>query len=139
MTDEKILFFSEEWISIYKDALNANEEYKTASKTWEGDIIFQIDADGDKIKEPLRVYMNLYHGECLEARLETPDDTAEFVYSGSLKNWKKLMAGEIGPIRGIMSRKFKVDGSMAKLTRYIKSAQVKVSTAATIPTKFPDE
>ena len=139
MTEEKLLFLSEQWLAVYKEKLNNSEDYKKASVTWEGDIIFQVNADGDKIKQPIRAYMNLWHGECLEARVGTPEDTAEFVYAGSLENWKKLIAGEIGPIRGIMSRKFKVDGSIAKLTRYLKSAQLKVETAASIPTKFPDE
>lgn len=139
MTEEKLLFLSEDWLRVYKDKLNNSKEYKKASATWEGDIIFQINKDGEKIKQPIRAYMNLWHGDCLEARVGTPDDTAEFVYAGTLENWKKLIAGEIGPIRGIMSRKFKVDGSIAKLTRYIKSAQIKVETAALIPTRFQDE
>lgn len=139
MTDDKMLFLSKDWLELYKERLNASEEYKKASATWEGDIIFQVDADGEIIKEPVRAYMDLWHGECKEARVGTPEDTAEFVYSGSLQNWKRMIAGEIGPIRGIMSRKFKVDGSIAKLTRYIKSAQLKVETAASIPTRFQDE
>ena len=139
MTEEKLLFLSEEWLVVYKDRLNNSEDYKKAATTWEGDIIFQVNADGDKVKQPIRAYMNLWHGECLEARVGTLEDRAEFVYAGSLENWKRLLAGEIGPIRGIMSRKFKVDGSIAKLMRYLKAAQVKVDTAASIPTRFPDE
>ncbi len=139
MNDEKLLFLSENWLVLYKDRLNNSEDYKKAAATWEGDIIFQVDADGEKVTEPIRAYMDLFHGECLEARVGTAEDSAEFVYAGSLENWKRLINGEIGPIRGIMSRKFKVDGSIAKLTRYLKSAQLKVETAASIPTRFPDE
>lgn len=134
-----MLFLSENWLAAFKDALNSSEEYMKSATTWEGDIIFQVDPDSKDIKEPIRAYVNLWHGECTEARVGTANDTAEFVYAGSLENWKKLIAGDLGPIRGIMSRKFKVAGSIAKLMRYVKAAQTMVATATSIPTRFPDE
>lgn len=136
---EKMEFLSEKWLAEYKRRLNSNPDYAEAGKTWEGDLIFQIDADGDKVKEPVRAYMDLWHGQCREARVAHSEDTAEFTYSASIENWKKLLGGEIGPIRGIISRKFRLDGSMSKVMRYIKAAQVKVETASTIPTRFHDE
>jgi putative sterol carrier protein len=139
ISNKELLFLSEDWLDAFRDNLNSNNEYRKVAATWEGDIIFQIEADGKAIRQPIRAYMNLWHGQCLEARVGTPEDTAAFIYAGSLENWKKLILGEIGPIRGIMSRKFKVDGSIAKLMRYVKAAQVMVTTATSIPTKFPDE
>lgn len=136
---EKMEFLSEEWLAEYKDRLNSNPDYAEAGETWEGDLIFQIDVDGVSIREPIRAYMDLWHGECREARVAGPEDTAELTYSASIENWKKLLGGEIGPIRGIISRKFKLDGSMSKVMRYIKAAQVKVETAATIPTRYQDD
>ncbi|TFF84655.1 sterol carrier protein [Candidatus Thorarchaeota archaeon] len=132
-------FLSEEWLAEYRERLNSNPDYAESAKTWEGDLIFQIDADGERIAEPIRAYVDLWHGECREARVAGPDDNAEFTYSASIDNWRRLLGGEIGPIRGIISRKFKLQGSMSKVMRYIKAAQVKVETASTVPTKFQDE
>ncbi|MHA1768546.1 MAG: SCP2 sterol-binding domain-containing protein [Candidatus Thorarchaeota archaeon] len=139
MTADGLEFFSEEWIAEYVKKLNASPKYKEAGRTWEGDLIFEVSPDGTTIIEPLRVYMDLWHGHCREARTASLDDNAEFTYSGSLANWKKLLSGQIGPIRGIMSRKFRLHGSMTKITKYIKAAQVKVEVASSIPTKFQDE
>jgi putative sterol carrier protein len=139
MPEDRLVFLSQEWLVEYGKRLNANPNYAEAGKTWEGDLIFQIDADGNVVKEPVRAYMDLWHGQCREARVAEPDDTAEFTYAATLDNWKRLLAGEIGPIRGIISRKFRLEGSMSKVMRYIKAAQVKVETAATIPTRYQDE
>mgnify|MGYP000179700597 CR=1 FL=1 len=35
---------------------------------------------------------------------------AEFVYENPYSNWKKLIKGEIDPIKGLLTRKFKLKG-----------------------------
>ncbi|TXT54390.1 MAG: hypothetical protein BAJATHORv1_70090 [Candidatus Thorarchaeota archaeon] len=139
MTEDKKVFPSPEWIEKYVELLNSNPAYKEAAKTWEGDFIFQIDPDGVIVKEPIRFYLDLWHGDCREGRMATEDDDAEFLYQGTYENWKKLLNGEIDPIRGIMSRKFKLKGSMSKVMRATKAASELVATAARVPTKFIDE
>ncbi len=141
MTEERLLFPSPEWIAKFKELLDQNEAYKEAAKTWEGDFVFEVQADGALIKEPVRFYLDLWHGECREARMARPDDDPEFIYSGPYESWKLLFAGEIGPIRGLMSRKFKLGGrgSMAKIMRATKAAAELVATAARVPTRFLDE
>jgi putative sterol carrier protein len=83
--------------------------------------------------------VDLWHGKCRESRLAVADESAEYTYSGSLENWKKLIGREIGPIRGIVSRRFGLDGSLFKLMRYIKAAQILVENATRVPTRWPDE
>jgi putative sterol carrier protein len=57
-----------------------------------------------------------------------------------LANWKRLIAGEIDPIKGLMSRKFKLPiGDMGKIMRATKAAAELVSTAQRVPTKYIDE
>jgi putative sterol carrier protein len=136
---EKLVFPSDEWIAQYVVALNKNARYEDAAKTWEGDFVFQIDADGEAIKETVRFYIDLWHGKCRSARMAGPNDKAEFVYAGPLKNWKLLFDGKIDPIKGIMARKFKLDGDMGKVMRYTKAALELVATTREIPTKFLDE
>jgi len=136
---EKLDFPSDEWIAKYLEALNNNPRYEDAAKTWEGDFIFQINADGESVKETVRFYLDLWHGKCRSAKMAGPDDTAEFTYAGPLKNWKLLFEGKIDPIKGIMARKFKLDGDMGKVMRYTKAAMELVATTREIPTKYPDE
>jgi len=140
MGDEKLIFPSEEWVAKYWELLSANDAYKEAAADWEGDFIFQVDADGDVIKEPLKLYLDLWHGECREAHMAKPEEKAEFTYKGTYKNWKRLIAGEIDPIKGLMSRKFELpDGDMGKVMRATKAAAELVATAQRVPTKYLDE
>ncbi len=79
------------------------------------------------------------YGKAREARPAAPGEEAAFTYSSILENWKKLVGGEIGPIRGIVSRKFKLKGNIVKVMRYMKAAQLLVDTVGKVPTKFHDE
>jgi putative sterol carrier protein len=139
MMGDELVFPSEEWIEMYMDLLNKNDRYEDAAKTWEGDFVFEITADGEVVEEPIRFYMDLWHGKCRAARMAEPNDTAEFVYAGPYKNWKLLFDGKIDPIKGIMARKFKLDGDMGKVMRYTKAALELVATTREVPTKYLDE
>ena len=139
MNDDRLLFPSEEWITKYVEMLNDNPIYEDAAKTWEGDFVFEITADGEAIKEPVRFYLDLWHGKCRKAHMADEGTSAEFRYAGPLKNWKLLFEGKIDPIKGIMARKFKLDGDMGKVMRATKAAAELVATAARLPTRFPDE
>ncbi len=136
---DELEFPSDEWIALYMELLNKNDRYEDAAKTWEGDFIFEVTADGEIITEPYRFYIDLWHGKCRSARMAGPDDTAEFTYSGPYKNWRALFDGKIDPIKGIMARKFKLDGDMGKVMRYTKAALELVATTRQIPTKFLDD
>ena len=136
---DKLEFPSDEWIALYMELLNKNDLYEDAAKTWEGDFIFEITADGEIVEEPIRFYIDLWHGKCRSAKMVGPDETAEFTYSGPYKNWRALFDGKIDPIKGIMARKFKLDGDMGKVMRYTKAALELVATTSQIPTKYLDE
>lgn len=133
---DKLLFPSEEWASAYWELLKNNAAYKDAAATWEGDFIFRvINPDGSDD----RIYLDLWHGDCREARKAGPDDDAEYVWEGTLENWKRLLAGEFDPIKALMSRKFKLPkGDMGKVMRATKAASELVATAQRVPTKFVD-
>ena len=44
--------------------------------------------------------------------------------------------GEIDPIKGLLTRKFKLTGSMMKIMRYTRAAAELVKTASKVPTEF---
>ena len=133
-------FPSKEWIDAYKNALNGEpgKAWQKAAETWEGDFLFVVESD-DTFKETIQFYIDLWHGECREAKMindvnSKPD--VEIQYVGTYSNWQKLIKGEIDPIRGIMMRKFKLVGNKTKVMRSITAAKELVATAQKIDTNF---
>ncbi len=138
------IFPSEEWLKVYIEKLNTNPDYKDAAKTWEGDFLFVVHPDEASkgiLIDRVIWYFDLWHGECRSARVVEPNENikAAYVYEGPYKNWKKLIQKEIGPIKGLMQRKFKLKGNMMKVMKAIKAAQELVNTASFVETEFIDE
>ncbi len=130
-------FPSQEWIEGFMEVLNENEAYEDAAKDWEGDFLFVCTPEGN-LKEEARFYVDLWHGKCREARMVEPGEEVEvaFTYTGPYGNWIKLINKEIDPIRGLLTGKFKLKGSMMKVMRYTKAAKLLVATAGQVPTEF---
>ena len=82
--------------------------------------------------------MDLWHGKCRDAYMVPNRDAkkADFIFEGPYSNWKKLIRGELDPITGVMTRKFKLKGSLMKIMRYTKAASELVKTATRVPTEF---
>jgi putative sterol carrier protein len=126
-----VVFGSQEWVEELFKKINESEAYEQAAKTWEGDFIFRTIPDGTgNFTEQIDIYCDLWHGKCREAYVVTPEKPApekvEYIYAGKYGNWLKLFDGKIGPLKGIMQRKFDVKcsaRSMAKLMRALKAAQ----------------
>ena len=133
-------FPSKEWIEAYKNALNGEpgKAWQKAAETWEGDFLFVVKSDA-AFKETIQFYIDLWHGECREAKMITDSNSipnAEIQYVGTYSNWQKLIKGEIDPIKGIMMRKFKLVGNKTKVMRSISAAKELVATAQKIDTNF---
>ena len=127
MNEAKVIFPSEEWVEKYVEKINSNPEYEKAAANWEGDFLFVIEPDGTgNLTETVIMYCDLWHGKCRGAHMvpsgEDPPETA-FTYSGKYSNWIKLLEGKIGPIKGLMMRRFKLKGDMAKVMKAVKAAQ----------------
>lgn len=128
-------FPSEEWSVEYVDKLNSNPAYAEAGKKWEGDITFVIKQD-DGFDHDAFLYLDLFHGECRGHKFSTDKTSiqdSEFKYSGKYSNWMKLINKEIDPIQGILTGKFKLEGSMMKIMKFTKAAKEMVSTASLVP------
>jgi putative sterol carrier protein len=132
-----VRFPSAEWVEKFKDAVNSSKSYAESAKTWEGDFLFGIKADG-ALKRDFFIYMDLYHGECRQAHvIEDPTSVkTEFVYSGMYSNWLKLINKEIDPIKGLMTGKFKLTGNMAKVMRYVRAAKELVNCTTMVEAEY---
>lgn len=131
-------FPSQEWMDEFVVKLKENESYKDAAKTWEGDITF-VCAKDSTFGENVAMWFDLYHGDCREAKFfESLEDApkSDFKYKGPFGNWVRLIHGEIDPIQGVLTGKFKLEGPMMKIMRYTKAAKELVNTAGQIDTEF---
>ena len=131
-------FLTKEWIVDFKDVINSSAAYKEAAKTWEGDFLFVIEPDGP-LEEEVTYYIDLWHGDCRGVDLvdngkERP--TTEFEYIGKYSDWLKVINGELDPIKGILTRKFKLKGDKGKVMRATKAAKELVNSAQKVDTTF---
>ena len=133
-----IKFPSKEWIEQFMDVVNNSQAYKEAARTWEGDFLFVIEPD-EKLDKKQIYYLDLWHGDCrsvdyFEDGHELP--TTEFEYSGTYSNWLKVINGDIDPIKGILTGKFKLKGNKGKVMRAAKAAMELVNSAQEVETEF---
>ncbi|WP_336136027.1 SCP2 sterol-binding domain-containing protein [Natronomonas amylolytica] len=134
-------FPSDEWIKEWRERLNDNEEYAEKGQGWgvgfNGDFVFHVAAD-DRLPEDRYFYIALEDGACTEAReVDSPDDVdAGFIYKGDYSDWVDLNRGDIGPIDGMMSGVFDIDGDMQKVLQYSEAAVAMTETGREIDTDY---
>jgi putative sterol carrier protein len=132
-----IPFGTEEWVVAYIEKLNANKEYEESARTWEGDFVFIVEPSGG-LDHELRFYVDLWHGKARSGRAlkEGEEVESEYVFSGTWDNYAKLIAGKLDPIKGLMTRKFKLKGDMKAVMRAVKAAQNLVKTILMVDTEL---
>ena len=134
-------FPSERWIQEWREQLNDDEEYAEAGEGWgvgfDGDFLFHVEADDD-LPEDRYFYVGLEDGECTAAReVDDPGAVdAGFVYRGAYGDWRALNSGDIGPIDGMMSGVFDIEGDMQKILRYSEAAVAMTETGRRIDTEY---
>ncbi len=136
------VFPSDEWLAIYRDRINGSAEYREAAASWEGAIAFVFEAEPDRgVPEDLWALLDLWHGECREARMVDPreGERAPYVIRAPYSRWKEVLAGDLDPVRGMMQGKLKLRGDLPTIIRYVRAANELVHLTTTVPTEFLDE
>jgi putative sterol carrier protein len=136
------LFPSQEWISIFRDRINASPEYRDAAATWEGAVAFVFEAEPDRgVPEDLWAFLDLWHGECRDARMLDPvaGSDAPYVIRAPYSRWKEVLRGDLDPVKGMMQGKLKVQGDLPTIVRYVRAANELVHLTMQVPTVFRDE
>jgi putative sterol carrier protein len=59
---------TQEWADAFQSFLNKNPNYKKSAETWEGALILIFKAENVRLQEDVRLYLDLWHGECRSAR-----------------------------------------------------------------------
>ena len=118
-------FPSEEYVQAVMDVLNNDEQYAQIARNWEGDILFVIEPDKGVESDdlPMTLYFDLWHGKCREVRIidpqvgEVPD--AVFTLTAPQANYLQVLRGELDPMQAMITRRLKVEGSMAYMLRNV--------------------
>lgn len=134
--------FTEEWAQAYKERINENSRYREAARNWEWPLAFVLEADPALgIEEDRAIVLDLYRGECREARLATRDelDGVPYVISADAYTWKQVVDGRLDPLAAMLRGKLKiVKGNMAVLAGYVTAAKELVNSAQQVETEFPE-
>lgn len=131
--------FSQTWADAWARELASSASYRQAAQTWEGSVLLETPAVGDAPAQA--VFLDLWHGECREARAaDSADrDRADYVLSASLPTWQRVLEGDLEPILAIMTGKIKLArGSIAKLTPYMAASKELVAAASRLDSIFPE-
>lgn len=133
--------FTRAWAESWCRALHDSDAYRQAAAGWEGDIVVAMTADPEMgVAKERAVYLDLADGDCHGGRLAGDDERASalFVLRAPPAVWRRVLAGEIEPVWGLMSGKIELaQGSIAKLVPYTRAAKAMVEVAADLPASFP--
>lgn len=136
-------FPSDDWIAAYGHAINASDAYREVSTEWtHGPVALVVNAQPHLgIPDPVGIWLDLERGTCRDARSvsQTEAGAAPFVLTADYVHWKHIIRRELGPIAGIMQRKVTLQGSLAIVVRFVRSAEALVDVATRVPTIFLDE
>jgi putative sterol carrier protein len=132
-------FQTQEWCDLYKEAINNNKAYEEAAKTWEGDFYF-ITEPGGPVKEPVYMYIDLYHGKCRKIEIVTDRSRykPEFTISAPYSIWKRMATKQLDSTKALITRQAKLTGNMAKIMRYVKAANELTNSTTQVLTEWLD-
>jgi putative sterol carrier protein len=131
----RMKLFSEEWASAYREAINRNDAYRSASRAWEaGAVAFILRAAPEHgYPNAAAVTLDLYRGECRAALSRSYRQAiaeSAFALEGDYHTWVKLLRGEANPVSMLMNGSLKLrKGSITRLAPYAESAQELLNSA----------
>jgi putative sterol carrier protein len=120
-----IAFPSEKWMQALIDVLNHDQRYADIAQNWEGDILVLIDPDEtiEGLERAVAYYLDLWHGKCRGGNyyddLQNDLPEASFIFRTEMANILKLFSGELDPMQAMLTRRLRVEGSMAYLLRNV--------------------
>jgi putative sterol carrier protein len=147
----------EEWISEWMNKVNNESDYPETGEGWgegfNGNFIFEVEVDDeyqkalehtdDDIENGMAFFAEVSDGEVHSSTNVDVNNIDEydygFNYHGTYTNWKGLINQEIGPIDGLMSGKFEIDGDMQKILQWSDGASSLANGAGLVDTTFPEE
>ena len=134
--------FNDKWAQSWGKEISNSEDYRHQAAEWQWPITFVMrPSSQNEIPGNRSVFLDLYHGECREAREASERDVAEapFLIAADVPTWKQIFTREVDPLMALMQGKLRLErGSMGTLAQYVGAAKELVNCAARIETLFPD-
>ena len=127
--------FSDAWAKACRDEINHSAAYRDAAATWEDAVAFAMDLAGGGERA---VFVDLWHGECRDARTAQAGDLdrAPYVIRGDETSWHDVLEGRLDPLQAlVMGRLRLVKGNLGALAFHIKSAKELVAAASRVREK----
>lgn len=139
-----IRFPSAEWCAAYKDAINANADYKVVGRDWtHGPVAMVVTAEpAIGLPTDLAMWLDVHQGECRGCRLVSREEAenAAFVIVASHARWKEVIRKQLDPTKGLMQGKLKLTkGHMPTMVKYVTASKGLVESTSRVPTQFIDE
>lgn len=137
-----IQFPSNEWTQAFKDAVNANTEYREAGKDWtHGKVAYVIKADPKLgLTEDMGMVLDLHAGVCREAQYvgRKVAETADFVIAAEYPRWREVLSGAVDPTKAMMQNKLKLErGHLPTIVKFVNASKALVKSAFVIDTIYP--
>ena len=133
--------FSDAWAKSCAREIAARVSYRQAAATWEGAVLLVMMPDAHAgIDAERTVFLDLWHGDCREARVGAADDPerASFVLAGTAGAWRQVLSGRVAPLMAIMTGRLRLTkGSLTALIPFAHAAKELVAAASAVPTEFP--
>jgi putative sterol carrier protein len=130
-------FPSEAWLEAFVEALNQDERYAKVAKNWEGDFAFTVEPDDPQSDQVAFFYMDLWHGKCRDAQvansIEEMPKKPKFIMSASESVFRRVLAGDLDPMQGMLTRKLRLQGNMAYLLRNVPTVLEFVRCCQLVP------
>lgn len=126
--------FSDPWATACASLINASEAYRAAAQHWEGAVLLVMSLPGGT-EADRRVFLDLWHGECRQARVARveDDETARYIMAGEGEAWRQVLNGRIPPMLAFMTGKLKLTkGTLLELLPYVHAAKGLVAAAAAV-------
>lgn len=113
-------FPSAEWLQALQHKLNSDARYAEVARSWEGDMLFQIEP-GEALAEEQRYYLDLWHGKCRQAFAVQDDQQLKpaFTLRAAYPQYKRLLKGEADLVQALLTRKISLQGNMAYILRSV--------------------
>ena len=114
------IFPNPEWVQALMEKLNTDERYAKIAHNWEGDMRFIIEPGG-ALTETRTFYIDLWHGKCRQALVETDpsERTPAFTLKAPYDNFARVIKGDLDPMQALLTRKLGVQGNMAVIMRSV--------------------
>jgi putative sterol carrier protein len=131
--------FTHDWAVAWGEAIRASDAYRTAAKRWQWPMVIIITFGSEWPERS--IFLDLFEGDCREARSATETDRAAvpYILSGDFQSWKQVLEKDLDPILALMMGKLKLEkGSLAALIPYVTSARELVAAAAQVPYRLPE-